>query len=255
MAPLAIADQSLTKPIASPDLVFEEVDGFVAVEAEHFFKQDKSDVRAWFRTTADLVPDLKPDADPAHVGGAGGGAYLEILPDTRKDHGEKLIKGENFINEPGKMAILSYKVHFNTPGKYYVWARTHSTGTEDNGIHVGLNGTWPESGQRMQWTGKHRWVWGSKQRTAKVHTGVKGILFLEIEKAGEQTIHFSMREDGFEFDSWIMTMDKDFKAPDGPAPVSKVKAGVLPKAFKWVDAVPVSTPVKKKAPGEEKKKK
>jgi hypothetical protein len=52
----------------------------------------------------------------------------------------------------------------------------------------------------MQWTGENKWVWGSKQRTDEVHTGVPGILFLEVEQAGEHTIQFSMREDGFEFD-------------------------------------------------------
>ena len=236
LASSALADPSLTKPIASSELVFEEVNGFVAVEAEHFFKQEKADVRAWYLTTADQEPKLKPDADPNHVGGAGSGAYLEILPDTRKNHGEKLIQGENFVNQPGKMAVLSYKVHFNTPGKYFVWARTHSTGTEDNGLHVGIDGTWPPSGQRMQWTAKRKWVWGSKQRTEKVHGGVKGLLFLNIEKAGEHTISFSMREDGFEFDAFIMTTDAKFEASRGAAPASKVKAGTLPKSFKLVAA-------------------
>ena len=98
------------------------------------------------------------------MAGASGGAYLEVLPDTRRTHGDKLINGQNFINEPGKMAVLSYKVHFSNPGRYYVWARTHSTGTEDNGLHVGLDGTWPESGQRMQWTAKRTWYWDSKQK-------------------------------------------------------------------------------------------
>ena len=232
----AFAKPELTEPIAPPDLVYEETGGQVAVEAEHFYKQELADKRAWYLTTADQEAGLKPDADPNHTAGAGGGAYLEILPDTRKNHGEKLIKGENFINEPGKMAVLSYKVHFNTPGKYYVWARVHSTGTEDNGMHVGIDGTWPASGQRMQWTGKRKWIWNSKQRTQEVHGGVRGLLFLNVEKPGEHTIHFSMREDGFEFDQWLMTTDPKFKAPDGPATISKVKSGKAPAPFKLVAA-------------------
>ena len=253
MSAAALANPALTRPIASPDLVFEESDGFVAVEAEHFFKQDKAEVRAWYLTTSGKEAGLKPDADGNHVAGAGGGAYLEILPDTRKNHGEKLINGENFINQPGKMAVLSYKVHFNTPGKYYVWARTHSTGTEDNGLHVGIDGTWPASGQRMQWTAKRHWAWGSKQRTEKVHGGVKGLLYLDVEEAGEHTIHFSMREDGFEFDGWIMTTDPGFEAPAGAAPASKVKSGKLPKAFKLVPAPENEEPVAN--PGATRKKK
>ena len=234
----ALANPALTKPIASGDLVFEEVDGLVAVEAEHFFKQEKSDVRAWYLTTGEKFAGLKPDHDPNHSASASGGAYLEILPDTRKNHSEKLIKGENFINEPGKMAVLSYRVYFNNPGKYYVWCRVYPTGTEDNGLHVGIDGTWPESGQRLQFGGKKRWMWDSRQRTEKVHTGVRGLIFLDVETAGEHTISFSMREDGFEFDQWLMTTDKDFHAPGGDAaiPASKAKSGTVPLAFKVVAA-------------------
>lgn len=226
-----------TAPRASARLVIEESDGFVAVEAEHFFQQGKTDVRAWHLTNSQCSPAARPDADPPHVEGASGGAYLEVLPDTRKNHSEKLIHGENFSNQPGKLAILSYKVHFNTPGKYYVWARTHSTGTEDNGLHVGIDGEWPESGQRMQWTAKKHWAWGSKQRTEKVHTGVPGLLFLNVKKAGEHIIQFSMREDGFEFDQWLMTTDAEFKAPAGPAKISVAKVGSPPKSFKLVAAI------------------
>ena len=80
----ALAEHELTKPIAKPDLVFEGVDGFVAVEAEHFFKQEKADVRAWYITTADKEAGLKPDADPnkrvAEIANAGGGQtfYVQV---------------------------------------------------------------------------------------------------------------------------------------------------------------------------------
>ncbi|MEM9282150.1 MAG: DUF5060 domain-containing protein [Verrucomicrobiota bacterium] len=218
-------------PLSSPDLVHQETDGLVVVEAEHFIRQENAEVRAWHLFTGDDTPDLQPDADPSHVAGASGGAYLEALPDSRRNHSEKLIKGENFSNEPGKMAILTYRVHFNTPGKYHVWVRTHSTGTEDNGIHVGLNGTWPESGQRMQWTAKHRWAWGSKQRTEEQHGGVHGLIFLEIEEPGEHEIQFSMREDGFEFDQWLMTTDAEWMAPLGAIQVSSARTGALPDPF------------------------
>jgi hypothetical protein len=236
----ASADHVLRAPIAKPDLVFEEKDGFVSVETEHFFKQELTDVRAWYLTTDEKQAGLKPDHDPNHAATASGGAYLEILPDTRKNHGEKLIQGENFINQPGKLAVISYKVHFNTPGKYFVWARVYPTGTEDNGMHVGIDGTWPESGQRLQFGGKKRWMWDSRQRTEKVHTGVRGLMFLEVEKAGEHTISFSMREDGFEFDQWLMTTDPEFKIGEEAAPTSKIKAGKLPTAFEPVIAAPAA---------------
>ena len=38
-------------------------------------------------------------------------------------------------------------------------------GSEDNGVHVGLDGRWPESGQRWQTVQKQQWAWDCKQRT------------------------------------------------------------------------------------------
>jgi hypothetical protein len=221
----AAADE--TAPLAAPRLVFDEVDGIVAVEAEHFYKQTLTDKRAWYITASKSVPDSKPDADPAHVAGASGGAYLEILPDTRANHGHKLIKGENFTDEPGQMAVLHYKVHINTPGRYYVWVRSFSSGSEDNGVHVGLDGQWPASGQRWQTVQKQKWAWDCKQRTAEVHIGVPMQLFLEIEKAGEHEIMFSMREDGFEMDKFILASNKEFK-PEDKGPAVTVKSGQIP---------------------------
>jgi hypothetical protein len=190
------------KPNGVGNLVFEEKDGIVAVEAEHFYTQSLSEIRKW-----EII-------DTAHSESASGNKYVECLPDTRTTHDDKLTAGENFSNKAGQMAVLHYSVHFNDPGKYYVWVRTYSTGTEDNGIHVGVDNEWPESGQRMQWCeGKNKWTWDSKQRTLEVHCGVPELIFLEIKKPGLHDIQFSMREDGFEFDKFIMT--KAYDKPQG----------------------------------------
>jgi len=227
------------KPYVTDEVVFAEENGIVCVEAEHFFAQTATEKRAFHLVTKDSQPKIKPDGDDAHVGGASGGAYLEALPDTRRTHDDKLIAGENFSNEPGKLAILHYKVNIQTPGRYYVWVRALSTGSEDNGLHVGLNGKWPESGQRLQWCeGKHAWRWESKQRTAKTHCGEPFKIFLDIEKPGEHVIQFSMREDGFEFDRWLMTTSREFKRPDGVGPTTKQIAGETPTKFPLVAAPP-----------------
>lgn len=231
-AALSICNAASPKTIASKDLVFAEKDGLLVIEAEHFFAQDKTEKRAWHLTTATRQFEADNDADGAHVEGASGGAYLEILPDTRHNHGHKLIRGVNFSPDPGKIGVLSYKAHFTNPGRYHVWVRAHSTGSEDNGIHVGLNGEWPESGQRMQWCeGKRTWRWESKQRTEKVHCGEPYRIYLDIPKAGQHIINFSMREDGFEFDKFFLTRNRDFARPDGPGPISLVKSGNAPKPF------------------------
>lgn len=229
-------------PLVDDKLIFVEQDGWLAVEAEHFFRQSADQKRRFYLTTARQAPDISPDGDATHVGGASGGAYLEILPDTRRTHDDTLTTGENFAPQPGKQAILEYKIKVTTPGRYYVWVRAYSTGTEDNGLHVGLNGHWPESGQRLQWcAGKHSWWWESKQRTQKEHCGIEDAIFLDIDKAGEHTIQFSMREDGFEFDKWLMTKDRDFIRPEGLGPSTKLDSehhalyqSALPPAFDFV---------------------
>jgi hypothetical protein len=238
---LLIAADSLSSPILGPEIHFNEVNGRVAVEAEHFFQQDQTETRAFFLTTPQTTPDISPDGDPAHISDASNGAYLEILPDSRRSHDDELQPGINFSNKPGQLAIVSYRVNIQTPGRYYVWVRAHSTNSEDNGIHVGINGTWPQSGRRMQWCeGKQTWRWESKQRTKDEHCGVDHQIYLDIEKPGVHTVQFSMREDGFEFDKWLMTLDRDFQRPTDQGPVSTSNAERLP-TFSPVAAVTQSS--------------
>ncbi|MEM6979721.1 MAG: DUF5060 domain-containing protein [Planctomycetota bacterium] len=226
----------------SSPLVFAEKNGLVAVEAEHFSKQTNRDPRAFYVTDVSKQPNIQPDGDPPHLDDASGGAYLEILPDTRRTHDDKLIVGENFSPQPGQQAVVSYQVHFETPGRYYVWVRAFSTGSEDNGLHVGLNGDWPASGQRLQWCqGKRTWRWDSKQRTKQQHCGEPHKIFLDIPEPGVHTISFSMREDGFEFDKWLMTTNREFERPSDAGPSSVAYSGVIPAAMTTASTAAVAT--------------
>ena len=203
---------------AAPPAALER-DGLVVVEAEAFAAQERDDVRRWHVTSADETSSVAPDGDPNHAASAGGGAYVEVLPDARRTHADRLIEGENFAPEPGGVAVLSYPVRFETPGRYYVWARAFSTGTEDNGLHVGLGDEWPESGRRMQWCeGKHAWRWESRQRTDAHHCGEPHEIYLDVKEPGDRVVRFSMREDGFEFDRFLLTTDRDLPRPDGVGP-------------------------------------
>ena len=232
--------QDFSNPIVDENVVFEEQNGLVAVEAEYFYKQSKKNIRQWYRTSKNEVPKVGRDEDGPHCKNAGNNAYLEILPDTRVTHGDKLIAGENFSNKAGEMGILHYKVKINNPGRYYVWVRAYSTGSEDNGIHVGINGEWPESGQRLQWCeGKNTWHWESKQRTEKVHCGEPYLIYLDIVKAGVNEITFSMREDGFEWDRFLLTTDKEY-VPERFGPKVKLASGKLPKPYPVVAENPTS---------------
>ncbi|WP_372775376.1 DUF5060 domain-containing protein [Mangrovibacterium sp.] len=217
--------------LVNDQLVFDEANGMVAVEAEFFYQQTNTEKRQWYVTHKKSIPAVQPDADEAHIAGASNNAYIEILPDTRATHSDQLIAAENFSNEPGMMAVVHYKVNINKPGRYYVWVRSHSTGSEDNGLHVGIDGTWPEHGQRMQWCdGKNDWTWESKQRTDAEHCGVAKEIYLDIDRAGIHDIQFSMREDGFELDKFLLTDDENYR-PEGEGPQLKIKSGEVPARF------------------------
>jgi hypothetical protein len=199
--------------VASPLAAPVEVDGALAVEAEDFARQTSTGKRAWRLTRRGATPDVTPDGDPPHLDGASGGAYVELLPDTRRTHADPLVRGESFSDEPGE-AVLTYPIRFKEPGRYYVWARAYSTGTEDNSVHVGLDGAWPESGRRMQWCdGKDGWRWESRQRTKEQHCGVPGAIYLDVRTPGLHTVQFSMREDGFELDRFVLTTSREFVPP------------------------------------------
>lgn len=180
----------------------------VVVEAEHYTSQKKTEHRQWVRIT-----------DGAIAAEAVGGTFIQALPDTRVTHDDKLVRGVNFTNESGVIAVLNYPVHFETPGRYYVWVRAHSTGKEDNGIHVGINDTWPDSGRKMQWCkGKGTWRWESMKRTQQNHCGEPHQIFIDVPTAGAHRVQFSMREDGFRFDRFLLTRDRDFERPTDSGP-------------------------------------
>ncbi|WP_157366659.1 CBM96 family carbohydrate-binding protein [Aquimarina agarilytica] len=215
-----VADPSPNPSVTPPtngncnEKIFEENNGVIAVEAEDFISQSKTSKREWLVLDKNTKNTPKPDPDGNHADGASNGKYIELLPDTRVVHADPLENGVSFSNTPGEAAIVNYKVNFKSAGKYFVWVRAYSTGTEDNGVHVGLDGKWPASGARMQWcSGKNNWTWESKQRTAANHCGEPEKIFLNVTSAGVHTVSFSMREDGFEIDKFILS--KAYKKPSG----------------------------------------
>ena len=211
--------QSSTQPVARTP-VLEEVEGVVAAEGEHFHEKDLRGMpRDWIVTTVNSFEH--EDGLDRHD--ASSLAYVEVLPDTRITHDDSLIVGTNFFPDAGVGPTLKYNVWFNTPGVYTVWARAFSTGTEDNGVHVGLNDTWPEGGQRLQWCdGKEAWTWSSAQRVPENHCGSQGTIQIEIDEPGLHSIQFSVREDGFELDKWIMTLDEQY-VPEGLGPDERIR--------------------------------
>ena len=98
---------------------FEEKNGSVAVEAEHFSHQMADSVRRWYVFSEKETPSVLPDGDDNHTATASGKAYLEILPDTRRTHSDSLRQSVNFTDKAGLLAVLTYKIWFNDTGSYY----------------------------------------------------------------------------------------------------------------------------------------
>ena len=197
LAPLAAFCMNWSGAAISADFVA------VRIEAENY--TSKSD--RWVLTSPDVTPDLQPDPDPPHNSSASGSANLELLPDTRVTHDDEVFNGGldgNFWGAPGGGPRIDYNVNVPEAGRYLVYVKTFSTGTEDNGIHVGANGQLPESGERIQICSKHNWFWTSGQRTDDNHCGVTKTIWLDFPAAGVNTITFFAREDGFEIDQFLL---------------------------------------------------
>jgi len=209
---LLIPDNLSIKEQLKDTIAFEEVNGFLEVEAEAFHHNTNNGTkRDWYIRSEKKAIPFKGDNISDHSDVASGKSYIESLPDTRITHDDPLIHGKNFFRIAGVGGIVSYKVKINSPGKYFVWASAFSTGTEDNGVHVGIDETWPESGARMQWCeDKDKWAWSSAQRMPENHCGMTNTIFLNFPETGEYIISFSMREDGFEMDRFILAKDAEF---------------------------------------------
>jgi hypothetical protein len=218
-------------PLAAADVVFQEVDGTVVIEAEHFNAQRRDMIRRWYLNSALHSPAAKPDGDPVSVDGAGGGAYMEVLPDTFVSDADRAIDGLNLGLHPGSVAVLCYQVHFSQPGRYYLWTRMRSDDEEDNTLNAGLNDEWPASAKCLQFQ-KHTkaWQWGNIIRDPKGPQYPRLLAWLDVPTAGVHTVMYSMREDGCCFDRFLLTTNKEFAKPEGVGPATTpAMEGKLPE--------------------------
>ena len=156
------------------------------------------------------TPEQDNDPDGNHSDGAVGGAYIELLPDMRVTHDDEFGPPTAMWDQPGTGPKAEYTMTFPEAGRYYVHLRAYSTGTEDNGIHVGINDSWPDSGARMQFcTAGSGWQWSGRQRDSggAGPCGAKKTIWITVPEAGEHTFMISAREDGFEADRIMLIKD------------------------------------------------
>jgi hypothetical protein len=226
-------------PLISPDTVFAEKDGLVAVEAEHFVRQSQNDYRAWYINSPLHRPMVAPDHDAASYDDASGRAYVEALPDLFHREDDPIVEGQN-LGDGGKVAVLHYPIHFSTPGTYYIWTRLRSNDQEDNTVTAGINGTWPDTAKILQSpVDQKKWIWKSENRISRKPWKI-GRATLEVPTAGIHDVQFAMREDGEEFDRFILARDPDYSPETMPLLPPRLKSGKLPKTFETAAGQPLS---------------
>ena len=101
-----------TQPIIHENNIFEEHEGIVAVEAEYFYSQTKTDLRNWHRITKNEIARSDNRKMENHSIGASNNSYIEVLPDTRITHSDELIQGENFSNKQNKRKVFENSSQF-----------------------------------------------------------------------------------------------------------------------------------------------
>jgi len=219
------------KPIVSEELVFGSSKGLIVVEAEHFYMQTKISKRAWHINSPEHKPAVWPDHDNASYSDAGGNAYMEALPDLFHSDEDPIFSGDN-LGSNGDLAVMHYKVWFSQAGRYYLWTRLRSNDQEDNTAQAGINGTWPITAQILQSpVEKKEWIWKSDNRLSRNPWKI-GRAYLDVLSAGLNDIQFCMREDGEEFDRFVLTPDSSYTITEGIGPKITIHEGKTPRVLK-----------------------
>ncbi len=217
----------------APNTDFEEIDGIVVFEAEHFTEQTNTDERRlrWYEVSVEGgdIPDAEIDGcvvdtpctsdntplcnlysdcdgdglagegnaltDPAEASNA---TYLEILPDRRRADSANEEPSGGFSNTGGQVAVLTYRVFFNQTGRYYGYCRARGRGPAANGLHLGIDGQWPSNelgdNSGMRWQFPNGWSFVNYRRGQNQHTGGVNIDGVSQEDAN---IWFEVGEAGW----------------------------------------------------------
>lgn len=215
-------------PVLAQNVV--QTNEYIAVwfEAEEY---DNKGIR-WVET--DLgTGQTEDDPDGNHADSASGGVYLEVLPDYRVTDEDAFHPDGSLWNAFQGPELTYNSINFPEAGRYYVHLRAYSTGTEDNGAHIGLAGDFPPQARRMQWcSGKHQWTWSSAQRDSGGNgsCGREKTVFIDIPNPGSHEINIQAREDGFELDRVVFIKDLSGNtrvcSPQGAAQITCVDGSI-----------------------------
>jgi WD40 repeat protein len=141
---------------------------------------------------------------------ASGEKKVQCFPDISND--KTGVISEYGIQDVLKDAPkLDYRIHFNTPGIYYIWARGQSYDHYGNSFHLGMNGVPNATSDKIECLGENNtWIWDNDTKDNAPAT-------IEIKEAGPVTLNVWPREDGIQIDKLVLTLDPAFMpAEAGP---------------------------------------
>ncbi|HKK61258.1 MAG TPA: hypothetical protein VJ951_01785 [Bacteroidales bacterium] len=176
-------------------LIQQTGDELISIEAEDFDANVQQGCHWW-----SVIDDKS----------ASGNKKVQCFPDLSND--KTGVISEYGINDTKKDAPkLDYRIHFSTPGVYYIWARGQSYDHYGNSFHVGMNGKPVESSDKIECLGENNtWIWDNDTKDNTPAT-------IEIKEAGAVTLNIWPREDGIQIDKLVLTLNTDFQPKDdGP---------------------------------------
>jgi PKD repeat protein len=189
----ATDSDTLTISAINSSGIFQEVNGQVVMEAEHYEQViDRENpinnvMYSWDEDTS--------------VAGYTGTAALQASPDVGGSLWQEYLYEDNATE-------ARYRVNFQTAGTFYVWIRNLcDSGTSDS-LHVGIDGVGSTS---MDFGQSTSWKWSGNARTG-------GFAEVTVTEPGEHVINVWMREDGTRMDKIILTTTPYlYPSGDGPA--------------------------------------
>lgn len=172
--------------------VFQEENGQVVMEAEHFNWQIGEVNRAWITQTMQA--------------GYVGSGYLSALPDVDRIYTKAIT-----TTSPQ----LEYTINFTTTGTYYVWVRGYAPNGAGDSVYVSLDDQSPVILTALP---PRQWAWANI-------TGQGQRLTVEVTEPGEHTLFLWQREDGLKIDRFVLTVDDNYN-PQGNGPNESPRIGV-----------------------------
>jgi hypothetical protein len=173
---------------------FQESNGQVVMEAEHFTGQTSRSSRTWITQTA--------------LSGYIGSSYLEALPDT----------GLQFTNSyTNTSPQLSYMVNFTTTGVYTVWVRGYASDGSGDSLYIGLDQQAPITTTAVTGFIPRAWSWTAKRGNQDQ------LATIEVTEPGLHILHLWMREDGLRLDRILLTTDNGYNPVGNGPPESEIK--------------------------------